>query len=164
MAIGAGGVNADEVLQNVSEIARGFATQRRERQQRTSLDRADFDALANAGVLLTGVPASMGGLWVDVPTSTRPFCEILRVLATGDSASGSRDRRRLLLTHRPGRSNRRSCIRARWMVTGGALSRRSQAAAATSRAAGRQRRRAMMGLFVSAVRSTSAAVPASPPT
>jgi alkylation response protein AidB-like acyl-CoA dehydrogenase len=72
------------VIDNVTQIAEGFAAQRRERQQRTNLDKADFDALAAAGVLLTGAPASMGGLWVDVATSTRPFCELLRVLATGD--------------------------------------------------------------------------------
>ena len=72
------------VLDNVTQVAQGFASHRRERQQRTYLDKADFDALAEAGVLLTGVPASMGGLWVDVATSTRPFCEILRILATGD--------------------------------------------------------------------------------
>ena len=74
------------VLDNVARIAQDFAAQRRERQQRDYLDKPDFDALAEAGVLLTGAPASMGGLWVDVRTSTRPICEILRVIATGDPA------------------------------------------------------------------------------
>lgn len=79
-------MEAQTVIDNVSEVARRFASERRQRQQRTNLDRADFAALADAGVLLTGVPAAMGGLWVDVATSTRPMCEILRVLATGDPA------------------------------------------------------------------------------
>ena len=42
------------VIENVREIAQGFAAQRRERQQRTHLDKTDFDALASAGFLLTG--------------------------------------------------------------------------------------------------------------
>jgi alkylation response protein AidB-like acyl-CoA dehydrogenase len=79
-------MESQTVFDNVRQIAAGFAEQRRERQQRTFLDRADFDMLADAGMLLTGVPASMGGLWVDVATSVRPFCEILRVLAMGDPA------------------------------------------------------------------------------
>ena len=36
------------------------------------------------GFLLTGVPASMGGLWRDVASSTRPIAELLRTLARGD--------------------------------------------------------------------------------
>jgi alkylation response protein AidB-like acyl-CoA dehydrogenase len=77
-------MEATTVIDNVTQIAEGFAKQRGERQQRNHLDKADFDALAEAGVLLTGAPASMGGLWFDVARSTRPYCEILRVLATGD--------------------------------------------------------------------------------
>ena len=72
------------VIENVTQLAQAFAAQRRERQQRTNRDKADFEALAKAGVLLSGVPASMGGLWVDVAASTRPYCEVLRILATGD--------------------------------------------------------------------------------
>jgi len=79
-------MDAHAVLDNVTGIAAEFAGQRRERQQRGYLDPADFAALADAGVLLTGAPATMGGLWVDIGTSTRPFCEILRVIATGDPA------------------------------------------------------------------------------
>jgi alkylation response protein AidB-like acyl-CoA dehydrogenase len=72
------------IIDNVRQLAEGFAGKRRERQQRTLLDKADFDALADAGFLLTGAPASMGGSWVDVAGSSRPFCEALRILATGD--------------------------------------------------------------------------------
>lgn len=72
------------VLDNIHPIATAFAADRRQRQQRTHLEKADFDALAEAGFLLTGVPSSLGGIFTDVQTSTRPVCEILRVLATGD--------------------------------------------------------------------------------
>jgi alkylation response protein AidB-like acyl-CoA dehydrogenase len=77
-------MDAETVQRNVSEISQRFAADRRARQMRRNLDKADFDALAAAGYLLTGVPASMGGLWTDLQSSTRPICEILRSLAQGD--------------------------------------------------------------------------------
>ena len=77
-------MDAQTVQRNVAAIAEGFARDRRARQMRRHLDPTDFDALADAGYLLTGVPAGMGGLWVDLATSTRPICEILRTLAQGD--------------------------------------------------------------------------------
>jgi alkylation response protein AidB-like acyl-CoA dehydrogenase len=72
------------VLESVREVAATFAQQRRERQLRRELDPGDFAALARAGFLLTGVPADHGGLWVDLPQSTRPIVEILRALGRGD--------------------------------------------------------------------------------
>ncbi|HXG37092.1 MAG TPA: acyl-CoA dehydrogenase family protein, partial [Dehalococcoidia bacterium] len=36
------------------------------------------------GFLLSGVPAEMGGLWVDLARSTRPISELLRTIARGD--------------------------------------------------------------------------------
>ena len=77
-------MDAETVQRNVAVIAHGFAADRRARQMRRNLDKADFDALAEAGYLLTGVPVSMGGLWSDLQSSTRPICEILRSLAQGD--------------------------------------------------------------------------------
>jgi alkylation response protein AidB-like acyl-CoA dehydrogenase len=77
-------LNFDDVLSNVQELSRGFASQGGERRLRRHLDRADFDALARAGFLLTGVPASMGGLWSDLAASTRGISALLRCLATGD--------------------------------------------------------------------------------
>jgi alkylation response protein AidB-like acyl-CoA dehydrogenase len=70
----------------VGEVAEGFAAERAKRQPRRKLERADFDALAAAGFLRTGVPASMGGLWVDVASSTRPICDVLRTLARADAS------------------------------------------------------------------------------
>jgi alkylation response protein AidB-like acyl-CoA dehydrogenase len=67
-------------------VAAGFAVERSERQQRTSLDRADFDRLAEAGLQRSGLPVDRGGLWSSVPESTRTICELYRALAGGDPA------------------------------------------------------------------------------
>lgn len=75
---------AARVLESVREVATSFTAQRRERQQRRELDPGDFAALAAAGFLLTGVPAERGGLWIDLPQSTRPIAEVLRALSRGD--------------------------------------------------------------------------------
>jgi len=79
-------MDAKLVLSNVREISDDFAAQRAERQQRRSLDLADFDRLRDAGFLLTGVPATEGGLWESAAASTRAISELLRVLARGDSS------------------------------------------------------------------------------
>ncbi len=71
---------------NVRDIAAGFAAERSKRQRRRAIDRADFDRLAQAGFLLTGVPVSEGGLWETAPKSTRLICEMVRALAGGDSS------------------------------------------------------------------------------
>lgn len=79
-------MDAHRVLQEVEEIAEGFGRQRHERQARTELDRDDFDALARAGLLTTGLTADRGGLWHSLDESIRPICEIYRTLAHGDSS------------------------------------------------------------------------------
>lgn len=79
-------MNADRVRSQIEEVADGFARDRRDRQLRRNLDPADFALLADAGFLLTGVPVEAGGLWTDIARSTRPTCELLRVLARADSS------------------------------------------------------------------------------
>ena len=79
-------MNADQVLRQVREVAARFAAERRERQLRRELFLLDFEALREAGYLLTGVPVEQGGLWQDTRRSTRSLCEILRALAHGDSS------------------------------------------------------------------------------
>ena len=74
------------MLTSVQAIAAEFAEQRRERQARRQLEPADFARLADAGFLLSGVPAEQGGLWESTSRSTRPVCELLRTLARGDSS------------------------------------------------------------------------------
>jgi alkylation response protein AidB-like acyl-CoA dehydrogenase len=79
-------VDAAAVRAEVARVADGFAVDRSARQQRRYLERADFDLLAEAGFLLTGVPREQGGIWSSVAESTRDVCEILRALARGDSS------------------------------------------------------------------------------
>jgi alkylation response protein AidB-like acyl-CoA dehydrogenase len=78
--------DAAAVREAVAALAQGFAAERGERQQRRRLDPTDLEALAAAGLLRTGLPASRGGLWRDLPSSTRGICEIFRTLARGDSS------------------------------------------------------------------------------
>lgn len=74
------------IHERVEGIAARFAAERPERQRRRALDRNDFDALADAGFLLTAVPRKEGGLWDGASRSTRPICQLLRALARGDQA------------------------------------------------------------------------------
>jgi alkylation response protein AidB-like acyl-CoA dehydrogenase len=74
----------EAVRARVSALAAEFGTQRDARMRRTALDPADFAALAEAGFLLTGVPAEEGGLWRSVSASTRDYCAMLRELARAD--------------------------------------------------------------------------------
>lgn len=74
----------ERVQARVGALAEAFAAQRDERSRRTALDPADFAALAEAGYLLTGVPAALGGLWEGVDRAVRPYCAMLRDLARGD--------------------------------------------------------------------------------
>lgn len=76
----------DEVRRKVEALSELFALDRHERQRRRELDRADFEALAAAGFLRTGVSVEQGGLFASVPRSTRGVAEILRTLAHGDSS------------------------------------------------------------------------------
>jgi alkylation response protein AidB-like acyl-CoA dehydrogenase len=77
-------MKAQEVLDRVGEISARFAAERPQRQLRRGLEKEDFDRLAEAGFLLTGVPAEKGGLWTDEASSARPVSDILRTLARGD--------------------------------------------------------------------------------
>jgi alkylation response protein AidB-like acyl-CoA dehydrogenase len=75
-----------QLQQNINNLAKQFAGQRSERQQRDKLDRADFQKLHATGYPLIAIPASAGGLWESVPKSVRPICQLLRTLSTGDSS------------------------------------------------------------------------------
>jgi alkylation response protein AidB-like acyl-CoA dehydrogenase len=68
----------------VTELAAGWRGERRDRQARRHLERADFDRLREAGLLRLPAPVGAGGLWEDAATSLRPLCEIYRTLAGGD--------------------------------------------------------------------------------
>ena len=56
----------DEVMRNVSEVADVFAADGAARLERQSLDRADFDRLADAGLIRTGLPQIAGDFGRDL--------------------------------------------------------------------------------------------------
>jgi alkylation response protein AidB-like acyl-CoA dehydrogenase len=76
--------STEDVNASINDIAAQWRADRGERQARRHLERADFDALRDAGLLKLAVPQELGGTWVDVPSSTRPVCEIYRALAAAD--------------------------------------------------------------------------------
>ena len=79
-------MHAGEVLANIRDVSVQFASERQIRQQRRELVAAEFARLRDAGFLLTGVPVDRGGIWQSVGESARPICEMLRMLAHGDSS------------------------------------------------------------------------------
>jgi alkylation response protein AidB-like acyl-CoA dehydrogenase len=68
------------VTDQVETIAAKWRADRPERQMRRSLDRADFDALRDAGLLALIAPVDAGGAWESAPASLRSLCEIYRRL------------------------------------------------------------------------------------
>src|SRR5688572_13231227 len=78
--------DATSLFRGVEALSAEWAAQRPERQRRRELDAADFNRLAQTGFPLVGVPTEQGGMWQDERRSTRPVCELLRVLARGDSS------------------------------------------------------------------------------
>lgn len=73
-----------QILSGLEAVAADFAADRKNRQARTHLDRADFDRLAEAGFLNTGIPKAEGGLWSGLQDSVRLYSEIVRTIAKGD--------------------------------------------------------------------------------
>lgn len=67
----------------MGEIADAWRAERGVRQARRHLERSDFDALRDAGLLQMGVPVDAGGQWEGLE-SARPLCETYRHLAGGD--------------------------------------------------------------------------------
>ncbi len=79
-------MDAGTVLERVREISGRFAADRHDRQRRERLVPEEFDQLAEAGFLLTGVPRADGGLFESVAASTRTVGSLLNVLARGDAS------------------------------------------------------------------------------
>lgn len=69
---------------NIDALVNTWMPERAERMARKALARADFEALAKAGLALTGVPADHGGLWQGPALSARPVAMLLRKLASID--------------------------------------------------------------------------------
>ena len=79
-------VSEAALVKGVQSIVEDWKLQRPERQARTHLERADFDAIREAGFLDAVVPDDMGGMWHDAASSARVVCDVLRLLATADPA------------------------------------------------------------------------------
>ena len=73
-----------DLERSINEIAAGWRVERVERQARRHLDRADFDALRDAGLLKLPAPRDAGGLWESAASSARTACQIYRRLASAD--------------------------------------------------------------------------------
>ena len=73
-----------QILSDLEAIAADFAADRKSRQARTHLERADFDRLAEAGFLSTGIPETAGGLWNGLQGSVRLYSDMIRSIAKGD--------------------------------------------------------------------------------
>jgi alkylation response protein AidB-like acyl-CoA dehydrogenase len=76
--------NWSSLTAGIAEVAAEWRSDRPARQARRSLERADFDRLADAGLLHVPVPEEAGGLWRGAPSSLRAACETLRALAGAD--------------------------------------------------------------------------------
>lgn len=76
----------DDVRSRVRQLGEGWRAERAERQSRSHLEQADFDALREVGFLRLVVPDGQGGTWVSAAASTRGICETLRGLAGADSS------------------------------------------------------------------------------
>src|SRR5262245_17684689 len=74
----------EAVHARVAELAARWNSERAERQRRRHLERADFDALRDAGFLLLAVPVDQGGCWESVARSTAGICAVLRTLGAAD--------------------------------------------------------------------------------
>ncbi len=73
-----------EVREAVVHVAAQFASTHDERWGRRTLDRGDFERLATAGFLMTGVPVEQGGLWKGLAGSVREYTDLIRILARAD--------------------------------------------------------------------------------
>src|SRR2546423_13464664 len=73
-----------ELAAAVAQISAAWRADRKERQARRHLERADFDALRDAGLLLAPVPTELGGMWEGAPSSARWIAEIFRALGSAD--------------------------------------------------------------------------------
>lgn len=73
-----------KILAEAPHLARTWAAERHDRQQRTQGEPADYQCLRELGVPLMAVPVEFGGTWESLAQSARPICTLLRTLAQGD--------------------------------------------------------------------------------
>lgn len=81
-------MNAPSILAAIDDLAERWTTERDERLQRRTLDRADFDALAETGYLRLIVPESHGGCWRSLAESGPTVVAAVQRIARGDHSVG----------------------------------------------------------------------------
>lgn len=77
-------LSEEQIADGLRSLGDLWQDARAERQQRTHLERADFDAIRSTGFLQTVVPRDQGGTWTGVDTSVRPIAGMLRTLGAAD--------------------------------------------------------------------------------
>jgi alkylation response protein AidB-like acyl-CoA dehydrogenase len=77
-------MNAQSILAAIDDLAEDWSSERDDRLRRTSLDRADFDALAATGFLGLVVPESHGGSWQSLAESGPTVVDAVQRIARGD--------------------------------------------------------------------------------
>ena len=76
--------SSKEVIAQLEVIAADFSEDTIVRQKRRQLEVIDFERIAEAGFLMTGVPLDRGGLWQRPSSCIRDYSRMVRVLAHGD--------------------------------------------------------------------------------
>lgn len=77
--------HADErTIEAIRALAGEWRIARRERQERTHLERSDFDAIRATGYLQAVVPHDQGGTWRSAAESVRPIAQMVRLLGAAD--------------------------------------------------------------------------------
>ena len=73
-----------DTISALEQLAAQWRSERAERQERTHLQRADFDAIAATGYLRAAVPEESGGTWRGIDGSVTSLAAMVRVLARAD--------------------------------------------------------------------------------
>lgn len=74
----------ERTIAELAALADRWRAGRHERQERTHLERGDFDAISRTGFLRSVVPADQGGTWLSAAKSVGPISTMLRTLAAAD--------------------------------------------------------------------------------
>lgn len=76
--------DVEQTETRVLALARKWYREADTRIRREALDGADFEALAETGFTLTGVPVAAGGLFTDLAGCIRPYARMIEALAGAD--------------------------------------------------------------------------------
>ncbi len=74
----------ERTIDGLRALGERWRAARSERQERTHLERTDFDAIRSTGYLQAVVPADQGGTWRGAAGSIRAISQMLRLLGSAD--------------------------------------------------------------------------------